>query len=212
MPWRNMLISALILGLFAVAGTGLVALTQAGTAKRIAENERRSLLRTLHQVLPQELHDNDLYSDSIEVTDPLLGSSRPVAVYRARKQGKSVAAIIASMSPIGYGGPIKLLVGIHYDGTISGVRVLYHKETPGLGDGIEVEKSDWILGFNGLSLNNPKESNWKVKKDGGVFDQFTGATITPRSVVGTVRNTLRYYHSHREALFALNRTTTGEEK
>lgn len=202
MPWRNMLISALILGLFAVVGTGLVAMTEAGTAERIAENERQSLLDNLHQVLPQELHDNDLYKDSIEVTSPLLGTPKPVAVYRARKQGKPVAVIIASIAPTGYGGPIKLLIGIHYDGTVSGVRVLYHKETPGLGDAIEVEKSDWILGFNGLSLINPKESQWKVKKDGGVFDQFTGATITPRLVVGTVLNTLRYFKQNREMLFA----------
>lgn len=202
MPWRNMFISALILGLFAVVGTGLVALTEAGTAERIAENERQSLLDNLHQVLSQELHDNDLYKDSIEVTSPLLGSSKPVAVYRARKQGSPVAVIIASIAPAGYGGPIKLLIGIHYDGTISGVRVLYHKETPGLGDAIEVEKSDWILGFNGLSLLNPKESQWRVKKDGGVFDQFTGATITPRLVVQTVLNTLRYYKQNRERLFA----------
>jgi len=207
-----MLISALILGLFAVTGTGLVALTQAGTAKRIAENERQSLLNNLHQVLPKELHDNDLYSDSIEVTSPLLGSSRPVAVYRARKAGQPVAAIIASMSPIGYGGPIKLLVGIRYDGTISGVRVLSHKETPGLGDRIETEKSDWILGFNDLSLNKPKENRWKVKKDGGVFDQFTGATITPRSVVNTVLNTLRYYRQNRKMLFAEKTASAKGEK
>jgi Na+-translocating ferredoxin:NAD+ oxidoreductase subunit G len=197
-----MLISALILGLFAVVGTGLVALTQASTAERIAENERQSLLDNLHQVLPKELHDNDLYSDSIEVISPLLGTKKPVAVYRARKQGQPVAVIIASIGPTGYAGPIKLLVGIHYDGTVSGVRVLYHKETPGLGDAIEVEKSDWILGFEGLSLLNPKESQWKVKKDGGVFDQFTGATITPRLVVETVLNTLRYYKQNREKLFA----------
>ncbi len=202
LPWRHMLISALILGLFAVVGTGLVALTQANTAERIAENERQSLLDNLHQVLSSELHDNDLYSDSIEVTSPLLGTPKPVAVYRARKQGQPVAVIIASIGPTGYAGPIKLLVGIHYDGTVSGVRVLYHKETPGLGDAIEVEKSDWILGFEGLSLLNPKESQWKVKKDGGVFDQFTGATITPRLVVETVLNTLRYYKQNREKLFA----------
>lgn len=212
MPWRNMLISALILGLFAVVGTGLVALTQAGTAERIAENERQSLLDNLHQVLPKESHDNDLYSDSIMVTSPLLGSTKPVAVYRARKDGKPVAAIIASMSPIGYAGPIKLLVAIRYDGTISGVRVLSHKETPGLGDGIEIAKSDWILGFNERSLKDPVEAQWKVKKDGGIFDQFTGATITPRSVVNTVRSTLHYYEANRKMLFASDTAPAKGEK
>jgi Na+-translocating ferredoxin:NAD+ oxidoreductase subunit G len=212
MPWRNMLISAFILGLFAIVGTGLVALTQSSTADRIAENERQALLDRLHQVLPPTLHDNDLYTDTIEVTDPLLGSStKPVAVYRARKGGKPVAAIIASTVPEGYGGEIKLLVGIYYDGTVSGVRVLSHKETPGLGDAIEIEKSDWILGFNGRSLLNPKESKWKVKKDGGIFDQFTGATISPRLVVQRVRDTLIYYRAHREALFVPNTVPASDK-
>jgi electron transport complex protein RnfG len=204
MPWKNMLIGALILGLFAVAGTGLVAMTQVGTAEKIAENERAALLRNLHQVVPPKLHNNDIYNDSIEVSDPLLGSKQPVTVYRARMDSKPVAAVIASIAPEGYGGDIKLLVGIRYDGTLSGVRVLSHKETPGLGDNIEVERNDWILGFSGHSLNDPKPRQWKVKKDGGVFDQFTGATITPRAVVKEVYNTLRYYNDHREELFARN--------
>lgn len=205
MPWKNMLISALILGLFAVVGTGLVALTQDGTAERIAENERQALLSNLHQVVPPTLHNNDIFADSIEVTDPLLGSKQPVRVYRARKDGQPVAAVIASIATEGYGGDIKLLVGIRYDGTLTGVRVLNHKETPGLGDAIEAERSDWILGFSGHSLSDPLPAKWKVKKDGGIFDQFTGATITPRAVVKEVFHTLRYYKNHREQLFASNR-------
>jgi len=205
-----MLIGALILGLFAVTGTGLVALTKAGTAERIAENERQSLLRNLHQIVRPEEHDNDLYSDLITVRDPLLGSSEPVTVYRARMGGQPVAAVIASIAPEGYGGDIKLLVGIRYDGTLAGVRVISHKETPGLGDAIEAERSDWILGFSGHSLGNPDEKKWKVKKDGGVFDQFSGATITPRAVVKAVYNTLRYYRQHREALYA--KAEAGESK
>ena len=201
MPWKNMLISALILGLFAVVGTGLVALTQDRTADKIAENERQALLDNLHQVVPPELYNNDIYADAIEVTDPLLGSKLPVKVYRARQDGKPVAAAIASIGPEGYGGDIKLLIGIRYDGTLTGVRVLSHKETPGLGDNIEAERSDWILKFTGHALGNPEPDKWKVKKDGGDFDQFTGATITPRAVVKAVYNTLNYYKNHREALF-----------
>lgn len=197
-----MLIGGLILGLFAVVGTGLVALTYEGTAERIAENERQSLLRSLHQIISPDSHDNDIYADIIEVNDPLLGSEQPVNVYRARQGKEPVAAVIASIAPDGYGGAIKLLVGIHYGGTLAGVRVVSHKETPGLGDAIEAERSDWILGFEGRTLGNPDERHWKVKKDGGVFDQFTGATITPRAVVKAVYNTLRYYQKHREALFA----------
>jgi len=211
MPWRNMLIGALILCLFAVAGTGLVALTHEGTAERIVENERLALLQNLHQVLPAELHDNDIYTDAITVSSPLLGSNQPVAVYRARKMGEPVAAIIASIAPDGYGGDIKLLVAIHYDGALSGVRVLNHKETPGLGDNIEAERSNWILGFEGRSIINPRESQWKVKKDGGVFDQFTGATITPRAVVHAVYNTLRYYRDNREKLFATSKPAKEQQ-
>lgn len=212
MPWKNMLIGALILGLFAIVGTGLVALTQAGTAERIAENERQALLRNLHQVVSPSLHNNDIYADSIEVTDPMLGSAQPVRVYRARQDGQPVAAVIATIAPNGYGGGIKLLVGIRYDGTLTGVRVISHKETPGLGDAIEAERSDWVLGFNGRSLGNPKEKQWKVKKDGGVFDQFTGATITPRAIVEAVYSTLRYYQNHREALYRRGSTSPAEEK
>jgi len=205
-----MLIGAFILGLFAVVGTGLVAMTKAGTAERIAENERQALLRNLHQIILPSEHNNDLYTDIIEVRDPLLGSKEPVPVYRARIDGKPVAAVFASIAPEGYGGDIKLLVGIRYDGTLAGVRVISHKETPGLGDNIEAERSDWILGFAGRSLLNPDEKHWKVKKDGGVFDQFSGATITPRAVVKEVYNTLRYYRQHRDALFA--QTATEESK
>lgn len=210
MPWKNMFIGAFILGLFAVIGTGLVAMTKAGTAERIAENERHALLRNLHQIILPTEHNNDLYSDIIEVRDPLLGSKEPVSVYRARMDGKPIGVVIASIAPEGYGGDIKLLIGIRYDGTLAGVRVITHKETPGLGDNIEVERSDWILGFAGHSLVNPVENKWKVKKDGGVFDQFSGATITPRAVVKEVYNTLRYYQQHRDALFA--RAETGESK
>ncbi len=211
MPWRNMLIGAMILGLFSVVGTGLVALTYEGTAERIAENERLALLRNLHQIISSDSHDNDIYADVITVNDKtMLGSHNGVNIYRARQGGQPVAAVINSVAPDGYNGTIKLLVGINYDGSLAGVRVVNHRETPGLGDGIEAERSDWVLGFNGHSLFNPESEGWKVKKDGGVFDQFTGATITPRAVVKAVYNTLRYYQQHREALFADGVTTTDE--
>ena len=203
MPWRNMVIGAMILGLFSVVGTGLVALTYEGTIDRIAENERQALLRSLHQIISPDEHDNDVYADLITVHDKgLLGSKNGVNIYRARQGGLPVAAVINSSAPDGYNGTIKLLVGIYYDGTLAGVRVINHRETPGLGDGIEAERSDWILGFNGRSLIKPDSDGWKVKKDGGQFDQFTGATITPRAVVKAVYNTLRYYQLHREAIFS----------
>ena len=203
MPWRNMLIGAMILGLFSVVGTGLVALTYEGTAERIAENERQALLHSLHQIISPDSHNNDIYADVITVHDKaLLGSKNGVNIYRARQGGQPVTAVIASAAPDGYSGTIKLLVGVNYDGTLAGVRVINHRETPGLGDGIEAERSDWVLGFNDRSLLNTETAGWKVKKDGGQFDQFTGATITPRAVVKAVYNTLRYYQQHREAIFS----------
>jgi electron transport complex protein RnfG len=202
MPIKNMLISALLLGLFAVAGSGLVGLTHVGTLERIAENERQALLKSLHALIPPGKHDNDIYSDVIEVTnEELLGSKRPISIYRARMGGSPVAAVLTPGAPDGYGGEIKLLVAINYDSTLAGVRVITHKETPGLGDAIEVERNNWILGFNGRSLTNPVPGEWKVKKDGGIFDQFTGATITPRAVVKAVYNSLRYYQLNRDALY-----------
>jgi len=200
---RQMIITGLLLCLFAIVGTGLVSLTYLGTEERIEQAERAAMLRSLHAIVPPQQVDNDIYHDMIEVTDPaLLGSKEPVQVYRARQGDKPVAALLTPIAPNGYGGRIKLLVGINYDGTLAGVRVISHRETPGLGDDIEVERSDWIHGFDGQSLAKLSEKQWKVKKDGGVFDQFTGATITPRAVVDEVYKTLKYYQTHRDELFA----------
>lgn len=199
---RNMLISAVLLALFAIVGTTLVATTHNVTAERIALNERQALLSALHTLIPPDSHDNDIFSDYIEVRDPrLLGTRGAVTVYRARQNGEPVAAVLTPVAPDGYGGAIKLLVAVRYDGTVAGVRVMSHHETPGLGDKIEREKSDWITTFEGKSLDQPPRAKWKVQKDGGVFDQFTGATITPRAVVSSVYNALRYYNAHREEIF-----------
>lgn len=199
---RNMLINALLLALFAVGGTVIVAATHFNTRELVLQNEREELLHTLHALIPSDRHDNDLYADRIEVRDPeLLGSAKPVTIYRARRGGEPVAAILTPVAPDGYSGDIGLLVAVNSDGTLAGVRVVSHKETPGLGDLIEAERSDWITRFTGRSLGDPEPARWKVKKDGGVFDQFTGATITPRAVVKAVYNTLRYCELHRDTLF-----------
>ncbi len=200
---RNAAFSALLLGLFAVVGTGVVALTHTLTHERILANERAVLERALHAVMPPEAHDNDLLADRIEVLAPdLLGTADPVPVYRARRGGRPVGVVLTPVAPDGYNGRIRLIVGIYADGTVSGVRVLSHHETPGLGDAIEAEKSDWILGFTGRSLGDPPPERWRVRRDGGDFDQLTGATITPRAVVKAVRNTLIYFRNHRDELFA----------
>jgi len=207
---RNMLISALLLGIFAVLGTAVVSFTYDVTADTIAANERDYLLNNLHVIISADQYDNEIYSDTIQVTNPtLLGSKSPVTIYRARKGGQPVAAVLTPVAPNGYGGEIHLLVGIYANGSLAGVRVLKHQETPGLGDRIEADRSDWILGFAGKSLDNPDAAGWAVKKDGGRFDQFTGATITPRAVVGAVHNALLYFQAHREEIFAQQETTHG---
>ncbi len=199
---RNMIISSLLLALFAIAGTVLVSFTYDQTIDRINDNKRRELLRIVHVLIAPSEHNNDIFTDTTTARNKdLLGTPKPVTVYRARMDGKPVAVVINSVAPDGYNGKIELLVGIYYDGTLAGVRVLQHNETPGLGDAIDEQRSDWITRFKGKSLQNPDKKGWAVKRDGGQFDQFTGATITPRAIVKAVHNTLRYYQQHRDNLY-----------
>ena len=199
---RQILISGAFLWLFAVVGTTLVAVTEFSTADAIVENERRVLLRNLLALLPADRLDNDIASDTLELpASQLLGTEAGSTAYRARLQGEPVAAIFNSVAPNGYNGRINLLVGVYVDGSLAGVRVIKHAETPGLGDGIEIRKSSWITGFDGKSLDNPDADGWRVKRDGGEFDQLTGATITPRAIVAAVRNTLLYYRQNADMIF-----------
>lgn len=189
---KSILIASFILGAFAVLGVGLVSATYEATKERIAYNERLSLLRKLQALVPADTVDNDMITDRIIVQNPELLGSDSTYVYRGRKNGAPVAAVLTTIVPDGYSGPIKLLVAVRKDGSLGGVRVVSHKETPGLGDKIEEERSDWIYGFKDKSLENPPLDLWKVKRDGGHFDQFTGATITPRSIVNSVKNALLF--------------------
>lgn len=199
---RHMLRSALLLGAFAVAGTAMVAFTFFGTKDEIAAQERAYMLRSLHAVIKPELHDNDIFADTLEVSAPGLLGSETSSVFRARMGGQPVAAAIICTAPDGYAGPIKLLVGILENGDITGVRVLAHKETPGLGDYIDERRSPWILSFDGRSLTDPEPKFWKVRRDGGRFDQHTGATVTPRAIVKAVANALKFFAENKERLFA----------
>ncbi len=202
MNYKQILISGFLLWLFAVAGVGLVASTFVATEERIEQNEREALLKALLQLLPADRFDNDIANDTIQLPHPWkLGSEGPVTAWRARKNGQPVAIIFKVIAPDGYSGPIELLVGIYTDGSLAGVRVVKHNETPGLGDGIEARKSNWILQFDGKSLDHPPPDQWKVKRDGGAFDQMTGATISPRAIVKAVKKALEYYNEHREKLF-----------
>jgi len=179
----------------------MVAYTDGTTAEQVAYNKRQYTLNKLHEIISPSALDNDLERDTIQVTDPRLGTTKPMLVYRARKDGKPVAAIIHSIAPDGYSGNIEMLVGIRADGTLLGVRVVEHQETPGLGDAIDIRKSNWIRQFENRSLKRPEPKNWKVKRDGGAFDQITSATITSRAVVKAVYNTLQYFKEHRQELF-----------
>jgi electron transport complex protein RnfG len=199
---RQILLSGVFLWLFAVVGTTLVALTEYGTSEAILENERQVLLRNLYALLARDKLDNDIATDTLELpASTLLGTDGDSTVYRARLGSEPVAAIFNSIAPDGYNGKIHLLVGIYIDGSLAGVRVVKHAETPGLGDAVEIRKSPWINDFAGKSLTNPGQERWAVKRDGGDFDQFTGATITPRAVVAAVRNTLLYYQQNADMIF-----------
>ena len=200
-PWLSATIAAGVLGIFAVIGAALVGVSYVATADRIAQNHRDMLLAQLDAILPRSEYDNALLDDHIDIQAPASLGEGSIRIYRARKQGQPVAAILSPVVANGYSGRIELLIGIRVDGSLAGVRMLSHKETPGLGDKIDVEKSPWILGFASGSLDNPPEGKWKVRRDGGVFDQFTGATITPRGVVAAIKNALIYYRSNGSNLF-----------
>nr|WP_100547409.1 MULTISPECIES: electron transport complex subunit RsxG [unclassified Pseudomonas] len=200
---RSMLKNALVLGLFAIGTVGSVALLQQGTATRIAAAEREAQVRALAEILPSGSYDNHLLDNRIELNAPELGHRSLQSAYLALKGDQPSALILPVTAPDGYSGAIHLLVGIFADGRLAGVRVLGHRETPGLGDKIELTKSDWVRSFEGKSLSDPGEDGWAVKKDRGEFDQFAGATITPRAVVKAVHGALRYFDKHRAQLLGL---------
>jgi electron transport complex protein RnfG len=195
--------NSVLLAIFAVCTTLLIAGTYLSTRDQIAVETRRAEEKALLQVVPRERHDNSMLDETIPVgpQTPGLGLTEDKRIYIARQQGEVVAVVIPATAPDGYTGAIDLIVGVNTDGSIAGVRTLAHKETPGLGDKVDIKKSDWVLDFNGRSLSNPELAGWAVKKDKGVFDQFTGATITPRAVVATIRRVLQFAQENRGSLF-----------
>ncbi|QGU31731.1 electron transport complex subunit RsxG [Thermochromatium tepidum] len=205
----SLLLSGGLLGAFAVISVSLVAITHDSVEARIADNQYLAMKRKLDTILPTEQVNNDPLQDRLQVSARQLLGADFTQVYRARHDGSPVAVVLEPVVPDGYAGPIKLLVSVLRDGTLGGVRVVSHHETPGLGDKIEESKSDWVLGFTGKSLTNPPLEKWAVRRDGGEFDQFTGATITPRSVVKAVRDTLLYVQQQGEALYAPREDQAG---
>lgn len=181
--------NGVILAIFAAVTTGVTALVNEVTKPTVAKQMAIQEKTLLDQVVPPNLYNNDLQKECYWVNDPVLGDNQQHPFYIARKDGKPVAAAIETVAPDGYSGAIRMLVGANFSGTVLGVRVTEHHETPGLGDKIELRISDWITHFAGVSIHGPEDSHFAVKKDGGDFDQFTGATITPRAVVNETKRT-----------------------
>ena len=184
--------AGLTLGVFAFFGVILLASVQWLTKDDIAENIRQRHLVKLHEIIAPDSYDNDLLGSMTELNVTADGIANAVKVYSVLQREKEVSKVFEVTSLEGYSGSISMLVGVNLeDLSLRGVRIISHKETPGLGDKIETAKDDWIFQFTGKSLNNPSVEQWKVQKDGGAFDQFTGATITPRAVVNAVRESLK---------------------
>ena len=206
---RTVLRNSLLLASFAALAAGLIAGTWRSTALDIQRAEQAAEARQLLELFPAAETVDALLAGkfTLPANTTLLELREPRAGYRVIQpdgEAQSVTGVILpATARDGYSGDIRLLVGVQADGRIAGVRTVGHRETPGLGDKIERKKSDWILDFNGRALGDPAFKQWTVRKDGGVFDQFTGATVTPRAVVTAVRRTLEYVQSHRDTLFAL---------
>lgn len=191
---------AMLLGGMATLASALLVLGDLETSDDIALRQAEDLKASLRQVLPDSIHDNDLLSDVVTLPAESAGD-KPLKVYRAHLNN-TISAVAFEVSSIGYAGPVTSIMGVDANGQVLGVRVLAHAETPGLGDKIEIARDDWILSFNGHSMESTTATQWHVKKDGGEFDQFTGATITPRAVVKSVYEGLQRFNQHRGQLLA----------
>ena len=211
-PAKESLLTALNLLVFAVIGTAVLASVFFLTRDQIRKTVEAEKLKLISQIVPRDSFDNDIIKDTLSIApDPLLGNDDDTPAYRARLHGEASAVVLEAIAPDGYGGKISLILSVRPDGTILGVRVVSHHETPGLGDYIELPKSPWIKGFDGKSLAGYKEADWKVKKDGGQFDYMAGATITPRAVVKAVHKALLYFEANRDKLLAAPQPVTQQE-
>lgn len=202
--------SGATLAVIAAICTALVAVTYQLTVDRIAANEKTRLERSLQPALAGVSYDGSVSESRLVLSPPHgLPGSEAALIYRVYAGNNPAAALFVVTARDGYSGPIRLLLGIDSDGSITGLRILEHRETPGLGDKIEAGRSDWVRQFDGRSLANPAVGDWALKIDGGDFDQLTGASITPRAVINAVRDTLIYFDTHRDELFSS--PATGEQ-
>jgi electron transport complex protein RnfG len=210
---RSTLQTAVNLVFFAVLATAVLASTYFMTHDAIVKSEEAEKMKLINQIVPAALFDNDIIQDKLSVpASELLGTGDSTIAYRARLKGEPTVVVLESVAPDGYSGRIALILAVRANGELAGVRVVAHKETPGLGDYIELPKSPWIKGFDGKSRAVYKDADWKVKKDGGQFDHMAGATITPRAIVKAVNKALIYYGENRDRLFAANAIQENEMK
>jgi electron transport complex protein RnfG len=201
---KKILSTAAAMIIFSLLASTALSISYFVTKTPIEESDARAKRIFLNQVIPSNLYDNNLVKDTISVEpNPLIGNKKNIDIYRAKKNNQVIAVIIETIAPDGYSGEIKTLVGIDQEDKILGVRVITHKETPGLGDYIEIEKSQWIKNFDLKSLDKMTEKEWAVKKDGGDFDYVSGATITPRAVIKSTYKSLLYAKENKKRLFAL---------
>lgn len=202
---RSTLQTAANLIFFSIIGTAILASTFFLTHDKIMQSEQAEKLKLITQIVPSTLFDNDIMQDTLNIpSDPLLGNEDNTLAYRARLKGEPSAVVLEAIAPDGYSGKIALILAVRSNGELAGVRVVAHKETPGLGDYIELPKSPWIKNFDGKSRETYHDADWKVKKDGGQFDYMAGATITPRAVVKAVNKALQYFAANRDKLFEMN--------
>lgn len=210
---KTAILNAAALGAFAVGTALVLGITFTATKEPIAESQRQAEEKALLQVIGDTPFDNDLLNDLISLDSSMADSLNTQGSARVIRNGDKIQGFIfPAVAPDGYSGDIGLVVGVDIEGNLLGVRVVEHRETPGLGDKVDTQKSDWILQFSGLSLENPVETRWAVRKDGGQFDAFTGATITPRAVVNMIKTTLVEYRKESDDLIQLarqNETTSG---
>ena len=203
--------TATTLAVIAAICTTLVAATYRATKSRIAANSKAMLEQSLQPALSGIFYDSDVSESRLVIPPPHdLPGNDPAVIYRVYSEGVPVAALFAVTARDGFSGPIRILLGVGTDGTISGLRILEHHETPGLGDKISSSRSDWVFQFDGRSLGNPVPDRWAIRSDGGEFDQLTGASVTPRAVIKAVRDTLIYFDAHRDEIFSL--PSTGEDE
>lgn len=206
-------ITAMNLLAFAMVGTIILALVYEYTKAPIAASETQARLSLISQIVPEPMYDNDIMDQQLLIDPhPLLGTQKQTVAYRAQQNGRPTAVVLQAVAPDGYSGKIKLILAVRVDGTLSGVRVVSHLETPGLGDFIDISKSDWITVFKGLSLSSTDEDDWQVEKDGGRFDHMAGATVTPRAVVKAVHKALQYFETHKQQLLTAPVVEVNEDQ